>query len=269
MKHVISLGAGVQSSAMALMATHGEIGPMPEAAIFADTQDEPESVYKWLEWLEPKLGFPLYRVTKGKISTESLRIRHRKKDGGVWTKSLIPFFTKNPDGSKGHMKRACTYDYKMMEIVKAQRRILGVKRGQKHVSVTAWIGISYDEITRMKDSKVVWAVNRHPLIDLEITREDCRVWMREQGYPQPPRSACKYCPYHSDDEWIRLMNEEPDEFRQAVDFERELQRTKAMTCNLDGVPFLHDSLVPLDQVVFKPGKNDRQFTNECEGMCGV
>ena len=35
---VISLGAGVQSSVMALMAAKGEIGPMPDCAIFADTQ---------------------------------------------------------------------------------------------------------------------------------------------------------------------------------------------------------------------------------------
>ena len=34
----LSLGAGVQSSTLALMAAKGEIGPMPDAAIFADTQ---------------------------------------------------------------------------------------------------------------------------------------------------------------------------------------------------------------------------------------
>ncbi len=38
--HTISLGAGVQSSTMALMAAAGEITPMPAAAIFADTQAE-------------------------------------------------------------------------------------------------------------------------------------------------------------------------------------------------------------------------------------
>ena len=41
---VISLGAGVQSSVMALMAAHGEITPMPDCAIFADTQAEPTRV---------------------------------------------------------------------------------------------------------------------------------------------------------------------------------------------------------------------------------
>ena len=41
--HIITLGAGVQSSTMALMAAHGEITPMPKCAIFADTQDEPQN----------------------------------------------------------------------------------------------------------------------------------------------------------------------------------------------------------------------------------
>lgn len=38
----LSLGAGVQSTTMALMAAHGEIGPMPDCAIFADTGWEPK-----------------------------------------------------------------------------------------------------------------------------------------------------------------------------------------------------------------------------------
>ena len=49
---VISLGAGVQSTALALIAAHGEIGPMPDCAIFADTQWEPQIIYDHLNWLE-------------------------------------------------------------------------------------------------------------------------------------------------------------------------------------------------------------------------
>ena len=67
MKHIISLGAGVQSSTMALMAAKGEITPMPDCAIFADTGWEPVRVYEWLDWLETQLPFPLYRVSKGNL----------------------------------------------------------------------------------------------------------------------------------------------------------------------------------------------------------
>jgi 3'-phosphoadenosine 5'-phosphosulfate sulfotransferase (PAPS reductase)/FAD synthetase len=64
---VISLGAGVQSSTMALMAARGQIEPMPDYAIFADTQAEPKHIYSWLDWLETQLPFPLIRVTKGNL----------------------------------------------------------------------------------------------------------------------------------------------------------------------------------------------------------
>jgi len=40
----LSLGAGVQSTTLALMAAHGEIGPMPDCAIFADTGWEPQAL---------------------------------------------------------------------------------------------------------------------------------------------------------------------------------------------------------------------------------
>jgi 3'-phosphoadenosine 5'-phosphosulfate sulfotransferase (PAPS reductase)/FAD synthetase len=52
---VISLGAGVQSTALALMAANGEIGPMPDCAIFADTGWEPEAVYSHLARLREAL----------------------------------------------------------------------------------------------------------------------------------------------------------------------------------------------------------------------
>ena len=51
---ILSLGAGVQSSTLALMAEHGEI-EKPDCAIFADTQSEPEEVMEWLGYLETKL----------------------------------------------------------------------------------------------------------------------------------------------------------------------------------------------------------------------
>jgi len=84
--HIISLGVGVQSSTMALMASKGEIGPMPTAAIFADTQAEPKSVYMWMDWLEKQLPFPVYRVTAGSLATQSLRTAVSKKTGIVYKK---------------------------------------------------------------------------------------------------------------------------------------------------------------------------------------
>ena len=62
---ILSLGAGVQSSTMALMAEEGEFGVKPDAAIFADTGWEPTPVIEHLEWLKTQVSYPVYTVCKG------------------------------------------------------------------------------------------------------------------------------------------------------------------------------------------------------------
>lgn len=274
----LSLGAGVQSSTIALMAKHGEITPMPDAAIFADTQAEPASVYKWLDWLEPQLPFPVIRVTRGDMTQESLVVKERKDGSGSWSKSLIPAFIANPDGSRGIMGRQCTYSYKVEQLERAARLHGKIKRGQKNVTVTQWIGISWDEIQRIKPSRVAWSQHRWPLVELRMGRRDCLKWMESHGYPKPPRSACVYCPFHSDNEWRRLRDEEPAEFARSVKFEKDLQAVKAKTERMRGIPFLHPSCIPLDEVDFRTDiergqlalwLDEQSFGNECEGMCGV
>lgn len=276
-KIILSLGAGVQSSALALMAACGETKNKLDAAIFADTQAEPESVYKWLDYLESeiqisKFPYPVYRVSKGSLTETALRMRQRKDREGQYTQSVIPCYTLEPDGKKGHMQRVCTYDFKVMELIKAQRKIGNIKRGQKTIGVISWIGISIDEAHRMKPSRVAWCEHEWPLIDLGMSRQDCLKWMESKGYPKPPRSACVYCPYHSDKEWLRLKTEEPKEFERAIQFERDLQEAKSKTDNMRGIPYLHNSRVTLDFVNFKDSKelnHPDQFGNECEGLCGV
>jgi len=53
---VISLGAGVQSTTMALMSAVGELPPV-DCSIFADTKNESEAVYSYLENLKKNYLF--------------------------------------------------------------------------------------------------------------------------------------------------------------------------------------------------------------------
>lgn len=270
--HIISLGAGVQSSTMALMAAAGEITPMPKCAVFADTQDEPLSVYRWLDWLEKQLPFPVHHVTKGRLSESSVKMK-RTKDGRLFSKTDIPFFTLNHDGSQGKIvNRGCTRDFKLAPLMKKAREIGGIKRGQKTIGVVQWIGISLDEIYRMKPSRDAWALNRWPLVEIHMNRHDCLEWMKRHNFPTPPRSACVFCPYHNNAEWRRLKREEPVEFGFAVEFEKRLQAAKSKSQNFRTMPFLHRSLKPLSEVDFSTEEERGQtnlFNNECEGMCGV
>jgi hypothetical protein len=128
---IISLGAGVQSSTMALMAARGEIGPMPDAAIFADTQAEPSSVMDWLDWLETKLPFPVYRVTAGSLENDELRIRRSGKTGKLYLDGSIPAFVLKPDGKKGLLGRKCTADYKIIPLQRKVKELTGIKRAGK------------------------------------------------------------------------------------------------------------------------------------------
>lgn len=272
---VISLGAGVQSSTMALMAACGEIAPMPTCAIFADTQAEPASVYRWLDWLEKQLPFPVHRVTAGSLTHRITNTRVNQKTGKEYYSNMIPAFVLKKNGQRGIIGRSCTTNFKILPIVKKQREIGRIKRGQKSVGIISWIGISLDEVTRMKPSRVQWCEHRWPLVDLGMKRHDCLRWMTAHGFPEPPRSACKYCPFHSDAEWRRLKEKEPNEFAESVVIERQLQAAHARITTdgrMKGTAFLHDSLRPLDKVDFSTDTDHGQqdlFQNECEGMCGL
>lgn len=265
MKHIISLGAGVQSSTMALMAAHGELTPMPDFAVFADTGSEPRSVYDWLDWLEKHLPFQIHRVGKGDLAVASTAIRISKK-GNAYQRGGIPAFVRSGKGKMGSARRHCTRDFKINPILSF------VGKARKRQPVTQWIGISSDERQRQRLSRKAWCTHRWPLIELSMTRGHCLEWMLAHGYPQPPRSACVFCPYHSDAEWDRLKRREPLAFAQAVAFEGEYQAAFAKT-RYRGVPYLHRSGVPLAQVEL--AVNDKQaafafgMQNECEGMCGV
>lgn len=269
--HYLSLGAGVQSSTLALMYAIGELEPMPKAAIFADTQAEPASVYDWLEWLKTKLPYPVYTVTNGSLEEAELQIKKNKR-GNNYRKTLIPSFAKNPDGTKGILGRGCTRDYKINVIRRKVKELENVPRGCKTPMAIQCIGISTDEYKRMKPSRDPWWMSRFPLIEKRISRKVCLDWMESHGYPLPPRSACVFCPFHSDIEWRRLKTEEPEEFQRAVEFEKKIQKANEKDETMLSSPYLHSSLIPLDQVDFRNDVDRGQqilWDEECEGMCGV
>lgn len=271
---VLSLGAGVQSTTMALMAAHGEIGPMPDCAVFADTQGEPGAVYQHLEWLRSVLPFPVHTVTAGNLWKSATTVRRTRDGERTYISTGIPVYTK--EGlRKGIGKRQCTRDFKIAPINKKCRELLGLKRITKRhgVLVEMWIGISADEAARKKPSATPWIRSRWPLLERDMDRTDCLDWCEAKGYPRPPRSACTYCPFHDDNEWLALT---PEEFADVAHRkEPELQSSYALASAFDSVPFFHEARIPLAQIALvpkPPSSRKRQlnmFNNECEGMCGV
>jgi hypothetical protein len=123
---ILSLGAGVQSTTLALLAASGEVTPMPDLAIFADTGWEPAAVYQQLEWLRTpgRLPFPVRVVRAGNIKDGILA--RQNTTGGRY--AAVPWYTTNPDGSTGIGRRQCTSEYKLTPIMRGIRDYLGVGR---------------------------------------------------------------------------------------------------------------------------------------------
>ena len=261
---ILSLGAGVQSSTLALMINKGEI-PMVDAAIFADTGAEPKAVYDWLEWLTKQLSYPVHIVSKGNLREDTINAVN-----GKYKFLTIPVFSVDKKtGKKGLLRRQCTNDYKIQPVNQKVRNLLGLEKNEKRKKGTAvqmLMGISLDEIYRVKPNRVKYIINSYPLIDLKMSRKDCMEWMEKNKYPKPPRSACTFCPFHNNEEW-RHVKENKEEWAQVIEFDK-LIRTGTKT---DDEVFLHKDCLPIDQVNFDDKKDDQldMFNNECEGMCGV
>lgn len=190
---ILNLGAGVQSTAVFLMAHEGMIPPI-DHAIFADTQEEPQAVYDHLAWMRT-IGQPvplLHVATAGKLGDDILHetapsIPHA--DGAPYKENhrhrfaSIPAFTgihhdkregRDPC-NEGIIRRQCTKEYKIEVVEKVIRRvILGMapkQRIPKGILIDQIFGISLDE--KRRADRIVknwegrkWSAPSFPLIEL-------------------------------------------------------------------------------------------------------
>lgn len=264
----LNLGAGVQSSALLVCSALGLHGvPKADVAIFADTGDEPQYVYDYVallgEWAGER-GVPVETVSRGVLSRTMIE---QQANGGRFV--TPPLFVALKGGSEGMLMRQCTVEFKVDPIERRVRELLGLAPRQraKHVMARALLGISIDEALRMKPARRTWIHNCFPLVDAGLTRRDCERIVVDAGLPMPKKSACVFCPYHSDAFWENMKANEPLEFARAVAFD------KAIRSPIGGrtqEAFVHRSLKPLDEVDFNPMRDQvDMFGNECEGMCGV
>jgi hypothetical protein len=252
---VLSLGAGRQSTALAILAASGELDRL-DAAIFADTGWEPVAVYEHLNRLERDVlkaaGIPLYRVSVGNIRDDALDPARRF--------ASMPLFVRNPDGSEGMVRRQCTSEYKLKPIMRKIRELLGAPAREDGVPgrvpagrwAEQWIGFSVDESSRALDAKHTrYAVPRYPLLERGLSASDCVALCAAAGFGQVGKSACIGCPYHGNAQWRRMRDTDPASWADAVEFDRAIRkgsaRANARGQELRGENYLHRSRVPLDE----------------------
>lgn len=248
---VLSHGGGVQTRTLLHLILEEKF-ERPDHVIFADTQAEPESVYDALMEDKEKCeaaGIPFHIVTVGSLA----------EPGDKWGGIYVPAFTRPADGgSIGMLRRQCTHKFKIVPV----RRLLRKLGATIAEPAEVWLGISTDEVSRAKPSNVKFARHRHPLLELEWSREHCLDFLRSRGI-EPVKSACVFCPYRSGSEWRRIKSN-PDDWASAVAFDESLRGRR------EGYDvFVHRAGVPLTMAPIDDDEQDGLWDDECGGHCGL
>lgn len=251
MMQVWSCGGGTQSAAIAALIIQGML-PKPDLAVIVDTNREKQSTWDYFDSiLKPQLsaaGLEVTVVDRSKYATVDLYPTTGKY-------VLLPMYT-NQSGMVGKLSNYCSAEWKR-DVISRWMREQGIKQA------TNWIGISIDEMARVRTPRRAWLRLRYPLIfDVPMRRQDCINLVLSMGWPEPPRSSCWMCPNMRDREWRDMKTHYPDDFQRAVQLERELRLR-------DQNLFLHESCKPLDEIDFTQYQSGL-FDNGCaSGYCFI
>ena len=275
--HVLNLGAGVQSTALFLLARDPDPKVRFDLAIFADTGEEPSAVYTHLDYLRSLQAPEIWVRSAGSLGDDLI---HGRNSTGQRFAS-IPAFTRDGNGKVGIVRRQCTKEYKIEVVNKAIRReLLGLKPWQhipKDTTIYQYFGISTDEAARAVRGKKRFEGVRHtvpvyPLIEMGWSRQDCVAYLRDRLPHEVPKSSCVFCPYRTNQSWLNLRRTDPDGWGRAVQIDAALRdKGSLVTRGFRQELFVHRSCVPLDVIDFEslaPSTLDPMTTGECHGMCG-
>ncbi|MEN6481260.1 MAG: hypothetical protein ABFD29_03675 [Anaerolineaceae bacterium] len=240
-----SYWGGVQSVAIAALISLGKL-PKPSIIVIADTGREAQETWEYTDkYVKPML----YDVgCKIELAPHSLsKVDLYSKSGDL----LIPAFT-----SKGKLPTFCSVEWKR-RVIRRYLRNKGVE------NCITWLGISGDEVERVKPSDVKWQEYGWPLLfsfDKPYSRKDCLDLVKDIGLPEPPKSSCWMCPHRNDDQWLRLKNNFPKDWEKAVQLDVEIRKRDS-----NNSLFLHRSRIPLSTIKFEKSDKyeDSSFSREC------
>jgi len=216
---VFSYGGGTQSTAALVLAAQGKID-FP-TFVYANVGDksEPDTLAYVRSIAMPyatRWGIDLQEIRRtSRDGSESIQLFDRVMSGrykGV----QLPMRLSNGSPARRH----CTVDYKIRVLAKWEREH-GASAANPAI---VGLGISWDELQRMRRSTDDDLIIVYPLIDLRLTRQDCEAIIARAGLPQPGKSSCFYCPFKTQAEWQRMRHERPDRFAQALAMEAHMDR---------------------------------------------
>jgi hypothetical protein len=267
-------GLGRQSVPMVMMAERGLIGPKLDAIIVVPMDDEVTSAKETLAMLQSPnfpLSTPIVLAEPGMLARD-----FDEAVAGIRPHfPNPPMFTDGEKGERGRLTRGCTRDYKIEAEMRAIRKLLGAKPGErlgKEPIVEQWIGISADEVHRMAVPPREWIANRYPLIEIGWTVRDCLAWFKAEFGVDLEGSGCRRCPNRGLHRWRAMRDRYP------ADFEVACQADEAARHGLPNVrqaAYLLDTRTPLRATDLDAAIRAREgellgWDGDClGGSCGI
>lgn len=281
----ISNGFGSQSMAQLILRKEGRI--VGDISQSADTGSEIDCLLSDGRRMSAKLFFESVIMPYCQsIGIEAAFVRTRKNDGSELpplhevmslqqegrigaTPAFVPLF-----GSKmGRMAQQCTDKWKIRALRQNARR-LGAK------TMRSAIGLHCEEMGRVSGKLIrpkvgefnvfqdgtedkngiwhplQWCSKYYPIIDLGMTREDCRNLCKKEGLPYMISSQCFMCPHQDGPRWNRNT---PELNAQAAQLEE----------GFAGNFFLTDQRIPLMMAIPNMKQDDEQNDFGCQNdQCG-
>ncbi len=248
---ILSFGAGMQSTALALMSCENVMSggdvphplvPIYDDVVFCDLGFEPP-------WVMAQVEFVRKACESAGIRFDVLEAplhRDLMENFGERRTVSIPWWTLKDDGHKSKMPRNCTIDYKVKVISKFVRwELLGYRKGQRlrdedKKAHEMHMGFSYEEQKRCKESPNPMFVNKFPLVDMGLVRADNYAYIRDVWGLETKASACTFCPFHTNYFFGYLKDNEPATYSGLIEVD-ELLRDKNPKPPMDSDLFISRS----------------------------
>lgn len=231
--NVLSYGGGVNSTALILLLIQKKI--KIDLIIYADVGSEHPETDKFINYFKKwckskKLTFVTVRSHLGNIYD----YYHRN--------NIIPY----------RMFRSCTDKFKIRVINKY------LKKNYSDFRINMFLGIDAGESHRAKELDG----NYYPLVEHNVDRAGCISLIKDAGLKIPRKSGCWFCPFQPKQEWINLLNNDPDLFEKAIELEK----------NCRSYPEFHLTQIPLEKlkIIIKSQTKLSDFMNQkdtCVSQC--
>lgn len=244
---ILSCGAGMQSTALALMSCANKLIlegkdkenrftyipeiPVYDVVLFCNLGLEPTWVINQVHFIEEacKLADISFYIIESPLYDDYMNNFGKKRVVS------IPFWSVDGNEKKGKMMRNCTLDYKIALMQNFVRwNLLGYKKGQRTrpedlKAHEMHLGFSAEEKHRCKKNPHKMFENKFPLVEMGLTRADNYAYIKDVWGLDTKASACCFCPFHTNYFFSYIKENDTKNYKKTVAFDQMLEEQQPNT----------------------------------------